>query len=107
VRSHPALFNSLINFVPDALLFVDQHGFIVQANTQAERLFGYPLDQLQALTVDALLPERLRHRHSIHRHNYSTDPKTREMGASVVELLAVRCVMVANFQWRFAWPRWT
>jgi two-component system, sensor histidine kinase len=90
VWSHAALFQSLVDFAPDALLVTDTSGIIVYANLQAERLFGYENNQLQGLPVDHLLPERLRQRHGKHRQEYAQDPRTREMGASVGELLAAR-----------------
>ncbi len=90
MKAHPSLHNSLLDSAPDALLFVDDSGAIVQANTQAVSLFGYPRDELITLSVDALLPERFRQRHISHRQDYSRAPTTREMGARMVELLALR-----------------
>lgn len=45
----------------DAVLILDLHGQVLDANPTAARIFGHPLDELVKLSIDALLPahERL------------------------------------------------
>jgi PAS domain S-box-containing protein len=82
-------FEQFLEFVPDAIVGVAEDGRIVIANGQAERLFGYPREQLIGETMELLVPQRYRAAHPDHRHNYSAEPRTRPMGAGV-ELFAVR-----------------
>lgn len=65
---------------PDAMIAVGQDGSIVLANAQAERMFGYGQSGLQAVFVDALLPEASRGAHAQHRRRYLTAPRIRPMG---------------------------
>src|SRR5690242_5092579 len=90
LRSRTALFESLVEFAPDALLVVDAAGQIVFANAIAEALFGYDKDELLNVSIETLVPERFRQVHGRHRHAYAGEPRTREMGASMTELLATR-----------------
>jgi len=64
----------LLEFAPDALVIVDSRGEIVLLNTQAERLFGYPREELQGKAIEILVPERFRKRHPGHRDSYLLNP---------------------------------
>jgi PAS domain S-box-containing protein len=75
--------------VPDAIVGVGRDGKIVLVNGQAEKLFGYPRDELTGETVELLVPERFREIHPKHRTSYFTEPRTRPMGAGI-ELFAER-----------------
>ena len=70
----------LLKAIPDAVLLVRQDGTIAFANAQAEELFGYTRDELVALPLDLLLPERFRKRHSYQVAAYFTSPSVRRMG---------------------------
>lgn len=83
------LFGALFNTAPDAMIVVDHDGRIVLANPQAERMFGYTLQELQGMLVEALLPERVRLAHQSHRAQYMANPRLRPMGAGY-ELTGVR-----------------
>ncbi len=71
---------SLLDSVPDALVVADEDGAIVHANEIAERLFGWPRDELVGQPVEILLPARFRAMHRLHRSGYHTAPRTRPMG---------------------------
>ncbi|MBS1717606.1 MAG: PAS domain S-box protein [Armatimonadetes bacterium] len=73
-------FRGLIETAPDAILLVDQEGYIRLANHEAESLFGYSKDELLNLHVDQLVPERLRQVHAEHRNEYDSRPVKRRMG---------------------------
>jgi PAS domain S-box-containing protein len=73
----------LVNLSPDALLIVNHLGTIVMANKQSAALFGYRLQELAELPLEALLPEHLRALHLKHREQYFTAPRTRSMGAGL------------------------
>jgi PAS domain S-box-containing protein len=71
---------SLLDSVPDAMIVADSHGTIVHANGEAERLFGWPRDELLGQPVEVLLPARFRVMHQVHRSGYHAAPRTRPMG---------------------------
>ena len=72
---------SLLEFVPDAMVIVDQgDGRIVYLNQVAEDLFGYRRQELLGRPVEVLLPSRFREAHRGHREAYGAAPRTRPMG---------------------------
>jgi PAS domain S-box-containing protein len=78
-----ALFQSLLESAPDAIVIIDRNGQIVLANSQAERMFGCERADLIGQPIEALLPERLRARHVEHRATYVGEPHTRPMGVGL------------------------
>ncbi len=68
---------------PDALLVVGRDGAIRRVNGQVGRLFGYAQGELIGLTIEDLVPVRLRERHADHRAEYVRAPNTRPMGAGL------------------------
>lgn len=73
----------LLESAPDAMVIVDRAGQIVFANSQCERMFGYPPHELLGQTVEVLMPEQLRHGHVRHRAEYVAAPRTRQMGTGL------------------------
>ena len=78
-----AVFRSLLESAPDAMVIVNQHGRIVLVNSQTERLFGYARAELLGQAVEMLVPARFRAAHSGHRTNFFAEPRVREMGAGL------------------------
>jgi PAS domain S-box-containing protein len=70
-------FRALLEAAPDAMVIADQHGKIVLANAQTEKLFGYPRHELLGQTVEMLMPEAARAKHVTHRGSYNRAPWTR------------------------------
>ena len=83
------VFRTLFAAYPDALVVADARGAIVLANPAAAQLFGYSVDELVALNVDALVPDAIRPRHADYRAAYAHSPKPRPMG-NEMELVAKR-----------------
>ncbi len=52
-------FAALIETAPDAVVIADSAGRIYLINTETERMFGYPRDELLGRPLEVLLPERL------------------------------------------------
>ncbi len=71
---------SLLESVPDAMVIADKAGNITFVNGHAERLFGYPRDELIGKPVELLLPARFRAMHQVHRSGYQSAPRARPMG---------------------------
>ncbi len=80
----------LLQFSPDALIVIDALGTIQVANESTITLFGYSRAQLIGKSIDLLVPERFRMRHSAHVAGYVQDPTNREMGAQISDLFARR-----------------
>jgi PAS domain S-box-containing protein len=82
-------FDHLFEFCPDAILATDTAGMIRDANPAAAALFGYTVDELIGMSVEALIPEQFRDSHLRHREYYNADPREREMGTPL-NLFALR-----------------
>jgi PAS domain S-box-containing protein len=78
-----SMFEGLFEFAPDAIIVVNRGGRIVQANNQAERLFGYAREEMLEAEQDILLPERFREKHREHRRGFMSDPHVRPMGTGL------------------------
>lgn len=87
--AHERRLRSFLDAAPDATLVVDPAGRIVSANAQCEVLFGYTREELQRLSVDALVPDGARARHASYRRAFEEEKRARAMGEGV-ELVARR-----------------
>jgi PAS domain S-box-containing protein len=74
-------FRLAVESCPSGMVMIDRTGKIVMVNTEVERLFGYPRDELIGHSVDLLVPARLRGHHVRHRDGFTHHPETRRMGA--------------------------
>jgi len=77
------LFKSIFDFSPDAIIIVNNEGIILQANEQAEKIFGYAENEFINRSVDILIPERFRKRHDEHLKNFIAKPRRRLMGVEL------------------------
>ncbi len=62
-----------------ALMIVGADGFITQANEKSTQLLGYAADKLVGMSVESLVPEKLRDRHTRLRDDYNHTPHIRTM----------------------------
>lgn len=74
-------FRLAIEAAPNGMMLVDEMGKIVLINAQIEQLFGYTRAELVGMSVDALLPDRLREGHDAKRGAFFAAPLARPMGA--------------------------
>ena len=70
----------LAEAAPVAVLAADEQGNILYANAELARLFGYDQQALPGMSVEQLMPARVRHRHVQHRTHYAEAPHVRRMG---------------------------
>lgn len=85
----PALFEKLFESSPDSILVAGVDGYIREVNPQTERLFGYSRNELIGASIESLVPERFRQKHSHHRGTFHSHPRIRPMGAGL-ELYGTR-----------------
>jgi PAS domain S-box-containing protein len=78
-----SLFRGLLESAPDAMVIVDKTGAIVLINSQTEKLFGYPREELLGQPIEVLVPQRFRADHPGHRNKYFGEPRARGMGAEL------------------------
>ncbi|MGO9780501.1 MAG: PAS domain S-box protein [Streptosporangiaceae bacterium] len=71
----------LLEAAPDAVVCVDESGRIVLVNAQAERLFGYPREELAGQPVEILVPDASKAHHATLRARYAANPSPRLMDA--------------------------
>ena len=89
VRRVAEQFQGLVEAAPDAMVIVGERGRIKLANVQATALLGYTGAELLGLSIEALVPERFRSQHVLHRGGFFAGPHARVMGAGL-ELYALR-----------------
>jgi PAS domain S-box-containing protein len=80
----------VLEAAPDAIVVTDAKGFIVLANAQTTRLFGYSRDELVGQPVEMLVPADLRRAHVVDRTRYADNPVNRPMGPGGEQLMAQR-----------------
>lgn len=73
-------FQKFLESAPDSMLIVNREGSIVLVNSQTEKIFGYPREELIGRPIEILIPERFRNSHVAHRRDYTQSPRTRSMG---------------------------
>ena len=87
---HESYISQLIDAAPVAMLVATNDGMIKIANRAASDTFGYPVDQLVMMNVDALVPERYRagHYHLVKGFFDALVPRVMGVGREVLALHA-------------------
>ncbi len=75
-------FRGLLESAPDAMVIVNEKGKIQLINNQAEKLFGYTLDELFDKPVEILIPKRFtgNNAHIGLRNGFFAKPKVKAFG---------------------------
>lgn len=58
-----ALFEAIVERIPDAVIFADRDGVIRVWNPGAEAVFGFATSEILGRSLDVIIPERLRAGH--------------------------------------------
>ena len=75
------IYESLLEVAPEAIVVVDNEGFIRLANRQVEALFGYAPGELLGKAADLLLSERARDQHPFRRTELLGEERARPVTA--------------------------
>ncbi len=79
IKMIEARFGDLLESNPDAIVIVNNFGYIVLVNSNTERMFDYKRTELVGKTIEVLLPDRFHYNHVAYKRKYFNDPKTRAM----------------------------
>lgn len=74
----------------DAILTVNEHQIVVQANPAAARMFHCALDDLIGSPLSRLIPERYRELHARHVHAFGANPVTQRRMGQQRDLVGLR-----------------
>lgn len=73
-------FRLVVEASPNGLLMVDENGTILLVNRQIEQQFGYERDELIGQSVERLVPQHMRSRHTVDRTKFYAHSESRAMG---------------------------
>ncbi len=73
-------FEALLNAAVDSIVVIDHRGVIETINRAAEKMFGYPMDEIVGRNVSMLMPEPFRHEHDRYLANYLETGEARIIG---------------------------
>lgn len=71
----------VVESAPNAMVLVNGEGKITLVNSQTEKLFGFPREELMGQNVELLIPTRFRSAHPSYRGSFFSTPHARAMGA--------------------------
>lgn len=80
IKEQEIHLQAVLDTVIDGILMIDEMGIIKTANPATEKMFGYPLDELQGENVKKLMPERYAREHDSYIHNYCQSGKAKIIG---------------------------
>lgn len=81
---------SILSTVPDAMIVIDEHGFILSFSAAAERLFGYTEAEIRGSNVSLLMPSPDRERHDGYLERYLSTGERKIIGIGRVVIGARR-----------------
>jgi len=75
-----ARLRAIIETVPDAMIVIGEHGFVESVSATAERMFGFPRDEIVGRNVAALMPQPWAGRHDYYLGAYLTTGERKVIG---------------------------
>jgi len=89
LESHAHII-SMVDVASDAIISIDESQQIIIFNQGAEHIFGYSADEIGGMTLDILLPERLRAVHRRHIKAFGESDVTARLMGERTEILGRR-----------------
>lgn len=83
------LLGLAVEACPSGMMMVDRGGYIIMVNSEIERLFRYPREELLGQSVELLVPKESSAIHAKLRSNFNKRPQNRRMGKNR-ELVGLR-----------------
>lgn len=80
LREREARLRSILETAPDAIIVIDEQGFVESYSSAAERLFGYPADEVVGRNVSMLMPSPYREHHDDYLAQYRRTGERRIIG---------------------------
>ncbi|MBI4384878.1 MAG: PAS domain S-box protein [Nitrospinae bacterium] len=88
-RESKAFVQAIVTHLSDGVVVIDEAGTVTEFNPSAERVFGYPADEVIGKNVNMLMPEPYRSEHDGHLKRYLQTGKSKAIGMSR-ELAGIR-----------------
>ena len=89
IEENNTKWDAVINSVTDAIIVIDELGYIHEANSATEKLFGYDVESLLGENISLLMPEPYRSEPKDYIKRYLATDYRRTIGM-VREVLAIR-----------------
>jgi len=80
IFAREAHLRSILETVPDAMIVIDERGYILSFSSAAERMFGYKEDEVLGENVSMLMPSPDRERHDGYLERYLRTGERRIIG---------------------------
>lgn len=80
IFAREAHLRSILETVPDAMIVIDERGFIISFSAAAERMFGFSEDEVLGENVSMLMPSPDRERHDGYLERYLRTGERRIIG---------------------------
>ena len=77
LRKSEERFRQVVESAPYAMVMISQAGTIEMVNAQAERVFGFPREEMLGQPIEMLVPERFRGHHPYPHRSFFDDPRSR------------------------------